>query len=220
MTGKGACLVICSRGLILKNMQGIPFIISGPSGAGKTTLYRLAVKSFQDVTHSVSYTTRVPRLGDKEGVDYRFVDNDRFDRMVEAGEFIEHAEVHGKKYGTSEKDLKELLDKGFNVILEIDVQGADMIRKRLEGGVYIFILPPSVEVCEQRLKSRGKDSSDEIEKRLRIAREEIKKAGEYEYIIINDDVDSAFETLKSIIVAERAKRLRVMDRVNDLFGQF
>lgn len=198
--------------------QGIPFIISGPSGAGKTTLYRLAVEAFEDVKHSVSYTTRRPRPGDVEGVDYRFVDEGRFDEMVTAGEFIEHAVVHGNKYGTSKADLDGLLATGTSVILEIDVQGAEEIRKRLTGGVYVFILPPSIEACRERLTTRGKDEPGVIDKRVRIALEEIKKAPEYDYIIINDDVQAAFATLKAIIEAERARGPRVMERVQGLFG--
>ncbi len=199
-------------------MRGIPFIVSAPSGAGKTTLCKMAVDFFPDLRHSISYTTRPPRDGEADGVDYRFVDDAAFDRMAERGEFLEHAGVHGKRYGTARKDLAAVIDAGLDIILDIDVQGAEKIKKTLEGGVYIFILPPSVEECERRLKTRAKDSPEEIEKRLRIALEEIRKAPAYEYIIINERLEEAFEKLKSVIVAERSKSARMMERVRKLFG--
>lgn len=199
-------------------MKGVPFIVSAPSGAGKTTLCKMAVAFFPGLRHSISYTTRPPRAGEVDGEDYRFVDDAGFDRMVESGEFLEYAGVHGKRYGTSRKDLSGLLDGGTDVILDIDVQGAEKVRGRLSGGVYIFILPPSVQACEERLRSRGKDSPEEIKKRLRIALDEIKKAPEYQYIIINDNLTAAFEKLKSILIAEKAASRRMMPRVAELFG--
>jgi len=199
-------------------MKGIAYIVSAPSGAGKTTLCKMAVDFFPGLRHSVSYTTRPPRAGEVDGEDYRFVSDHEFDRMIEEGEFLEHAGVHGKRYGTSRKDLSAMLSAGTDVILDIDVQGAEKVRERLSGGVCIFILPPSVEACEQRLKSRGKDSEQEIQKRLKIALDEIKKAGDYRYIIINDALDEAFEKLKAIIVAEKAASPRMMPRVEELFG--
>ncbi|MBI5587444.1 MAG: guanylate kinase [Deltaproteobacteria bacterium] len=199
-------------------MKGVPFIVSAPSGAGKTTLCKKAVAFFPGLRHSISYTTRPPRAGEVNGEDYRFIENSEFDRMVEAGEFLEYAGVHGKRYGTSRKDLLDLLEKGIDVILDIDVQGAEKTRGRLLGGVYIFILPPSVEACEERLKTRAKDSPEEIKKRLKIALDEIKKAPEYQYIIINDDLGTAFEKLKSIIISEKARSQRMMGKVKELFG--
>lgn len=197
--------------------KGIPFIVSAPSGAGKTTLCKKAVAFFPDLRHSISYTTRPPRDGEVNGADYWFITNAEFDRMVESGEFLEYAGVHGKRYGTSKKDLEGLLDKGVDVILDIDVQGAEKVRERLRGGVFIFILPPSVEACEQRLKTRALDSPEEIKRRLKIALDEIKKAPEYEYIIINDDLDAAFGKLRSIIISEKAKTARMIERVKKLF---
>ncbi|GMR04656.1 MAG: guanylate kinase [Thermodesulfobacteriota bacterium] len=169
--------------------------------------------------HSVSYTTRSPRPGDVNGVDYWFVDDGTFDRMIDEKEFLEYALVHGKRYGTSKKDLEEMLDAGLNVILEIDVQGARHLRELLDGGVYIFVLPPSVEACRQRLSARGKDSDEEIEKRLNVALGEIKEASFYDYIIFNDDVEAAFENLASIIRAEMCRKERLMERVEELFGR-
>ncbi|MFQ5736976.1 MAG: guanylate kinase [Thermodesulfobacteriota bacterium] len=199
-------------------MSGIPFIVSAPSGAGKTTLCKMAVDFFPDLRHSISYTTRAPRAGETDGADYVFVTDQVFDRMVVGGEFLEHAGVHGKRYGTSRKDLEAVTAGGLDIILDIDVQGAEKIRETLEGGVYIFILPPSIEECERRLRTRAQDTREEIEKRLRIALEEIGKAPLYEYIIINERLKDAFEKLKSIIIAERARSTRVMDRVKGLFS--
>lgn len=199
-------------------MKGIPFIVSAPSGAGKTTLCAKAVAFFADLRHSVSYTTRPPRLGEVDGVDYHFVDNVEFDRMVKAGEFLEYAGVHGKRYGTSRDDLDMLLSGGYDVMLDIDVQGAKSVREKISGGVYIFILPPSVEACRQRLNSRGKDSAGEIEKRLAIAIEEIKRASEYEYVIINDAINDAFERFKAVITAEKSKKACSREKVREIFG--
>lgn len=201
-------------------MAGIPFIVSAPSGAGKTTLCKRAVDYFTDMRFSVSYSTRKPRPGEVNGVDYWFVDDAVFDKMIADGDFLEYAGVYGKRYGTSKKDLEELLEKGWNVILEIDIQGAGKVRQRLSGGVYIFILPPSIKACEERLVSRGKDTPEEIKKRLTIAVEEIKKAPEYDYIILNDDLEDAFEKMKSVMTAERSKAARMFPKVKELFGSY
>ncbi len=211
-------------------MSGTPFIVSAPSGAGKTTLCRMLTRFFGDMRDSVSYTTREQRPGEEDGIDYRFVDAAAFESMAAANEFLEHADVFGKRYGTSGRDLERLLDVGFNVILEIDVQGAEKIKKNLGRGVYIFILPPSTEVCRERLVKRGKDSAAEIERRLGIAATEIKHAAQYDYIIINDDLDTAFDTLKAIVEAETgtdeaagkagaARRDAMMEKVEALFGK-
>ncbi len=211
-------------------MSGTPFIVSAPSGAGKTTLCRMLTGFFGDMRDSVSYTTREQREGEKDGVDYRFVDDATFENMAEQREFLEHADVFGKRYGTSGHDLERLLDVGFNVLLEVDVQGAEKIRKNLGRGVYIFILPPSIEVCRARLLLRGKDSATEIERRLSVAATEITHAPEYDYIIINDDLDAAFDTLKAIVEAETgtdeaagkagaARKDAMMAKVEAIFGE-
>jgi guanylate kinase len=199
-------------------MKGIAYIISAPSGAGKTTLCRMAAAHFPEIKNSVSYTTRKPRPGEVDGKDYWFIDDEAFDRMVEGGEFLEYAGVYGRRYGTSKKDLEALLEDGWSVILEIDVQGAARVRQTLKGGVYIFILPPSLKVCEQRLVERGKDSPEEINKRLKIAEEEIRKASRYDYLIVNDDLKRAFEELKSVMIAQKAASARMRDRLMELFG--
>lgn len=199
-------------------MKGIAYIISAPSGAGKTTLCRMAAQHFPEIRNSVSYTTRKARPGEVNGRDYWFVDDEVFDRMIENGEFLEHAGVYGRRYGTSKKDLEALLEEGWSVILEIDVQGAEKVRERLKGGVYIFILPPSLKACEERLRSRGKDSPEEIKKRLKIAEEEIRKAPGYDYLIVNDDLGRAFEELKAVMVAQKSAARRMEERLRDMFG--
>ncbi|HBG46971.1 MAG TPA: guanylate kinase [Deltaproteobacteria bacterium] len=200
-------------------MSGIAFIVSAPSGAGKTTLCKMAEGRFPDIKNSVSYTTRPSRPGESNGVDYWFVDDATFDRMVERGEFLEYADVYGKRYGTSKKDLEAFLARGESVILEIDVQGAANVRKRLSGGVFVFILPPSLKVAGERLVARGKDSAEEIKRRLGIAVDEIKRAFEYDYIVINDDLTRAFEEFSAIIVAERARSSRMAGKLKELFGK-
>ncbi|HAO93753.1 MAG: guanylate kinase [Deltaproteobacteria bacterium GWC2_56_8] len=199
-------------------MGGIPFIVSAPSGAGKTTLCKKAVDFFPDLRHSISYTTRLPRAGEVNGVDYWFIEDRVFDEMIARGEFLEYAGVYGKRYGTSKKDLDHLLSEGLSVILEIDIQGADQIREKIPGAVGVFILPPSIEACRVRLRQRGKDSTEEIEKRLNIALEEVKRAPLYDYIIINDDLEAAFERFKSVVAAEKARTPRMLEAVSGIFG--
>ncbi len=197
--------------------RGIPFIISGPSGAGKTTLYKLALSEIPGVRHSISYTTRPPRAGDVDGVDYHFVSEDVFKAMVSANEFIEHAHIHGNQYGTARADLEALLSGGSHVILEIDVQGAASMRKALAAGVYIFIAPPSIEACEKRLSARAKDSPEVIARRVRAAVEEIAHAPAYDYIVINDRLEDAFMRVKAIITAEAARSARLAPKIKELF---
>ena len=199
-------------------MSGIAYIVSAPSGAGKTTLCKMAAKEFPDIRNSVSYTTRMQRPGEVNGVDYWFVDDAVFDGMVSRGEFLEYADVYGRKYGTSKKDLDAMLEKGVCVILEIDVQGAANVRKRMEGGVFIFILPPSLKAAEERLSGRGKDTPEEMKRRLGIAVDEIRRAPEYDYIVVNDDLEKAFETFSSIIRAEKARSTRVKGALKGFFG--
>jgi len=167
---------------------------------------------------SVSYTTRKPRPGEKDGVEYRFIDNEKFEEMVKKDEFAEYAAVHGKKYGTSWKDLNGTLSRGIDTILDIDVQGAEKLRKKFERGVYIFVLPPSIGACLERLGKRGDTGPQDMEKRLNTAMEEIKTAPSYEYIIINDDLEGAFGKLKSIIIAERSKKEEMLGTLSRLFN--
>ncbi|HMK55617.1 MAG TPA: guanylate kinase [Dissulfurispiraceae bacterium] len=189
----------------MKRRKGSLFVVSAPSGAGKTTLCRRAGEVLDGLKHSVSYTTRAPRPGEIQDVHYTFVDQDEFRGMIADGEFIEWAEVHGNFYGTSRKRIEDIIGKADDVILDIDVQGARQLREHYPESVLIFILPPSMPVLEQRLCNRMSDSQEVIEKRLRKAREEISEYKDYDYVIVNDQFDEAFSAFSSIIEAERTK---------------
>jgi guanylate kinase len=182
---------------------GILFIVSAPSGTGKTTLVERLVQLMPDLTMSRSYTSRAAREGEKDGVDYNFISRDRFEAMVAHGEFLEWAEVFGNLYGTSTVDTDRCLSRG-DLVLVIDVQGARQVRRLRPESVGIFVLPPSFEVLEQRLRGRSKDSDAAIARRLEVARQEVGGVLDYDYVVINDDVDPAVERLKSIVRAERA----------------
>lgn len=200
-------------------MAGILYIVSAPSGAGKTTLCKMAVEYFSSLRHSISYTTRPSRPGETDGVEYKFIDDAAFDAMIARGDFLEHANVFGKRYGTSRIDLERLLAEGVDILLEIDVQGAEEVRKTLNRGVFVFVLPPSVEECRKRLEARGKDLPEEIERRLALALAEIKRLFDYEYVIINDNLAAAFEELKAVILAETVRKDRATEKVRRLFGE-
>jgi guanylate kinase len=181
------------------------FVITAPSGAGKTSLIEALMREDPTLKLSISYTTRPPRPGEKNGVDYHFVDDATFLAMHGRGEFLESAEVHGYRYGTSKKVITEALGRGEDLILEIDWQGARQVRAIYPGCVGIFILPPSVEELERRMRSRAQDSEAVMRRRLDNAREELAHSGEFEYRIINNDFDTARRELAEIIRNERAK---------------
>ncbi len=186
-----------------KKSKGSLFIVSAPSGAGKTTLCRMLVSSLANLKFSVSYTTRRARPDEMNDRDYTFVSREDFLRMADAGEFIEWAEVHGELYGTSKKRVRELLDEGNDVVLDVDTQGAMQIRERYNEGVYIFILPPSLEALRKRLEKRMTDSREEIGRRLRRAITEIKTFREYDYVIINGVLENALREFEAIIISHR-----------------
>ena len=182
--------------------KGKLFVITAPSGAGKTSLIEAVMRDDPTLKLSISYTTRAPRPGEKNAVDYHFVDDKTFLAMRERGEFLESAEVHGYRYGTSKKVITEALARGEDLILEIDWQGAQQVRRIYPGCVGIFILPPSVEELERRMRSRGQDSELVIRRRLDNARGEMEHAGEFNYAIINKDFQTALRELKQIIQRE------------------
>ena len=186
--------------------RGILFVVSSPSGGGKGTLIQRVLKQVPSLSYSVSYTTRPPRNGEVEGREYFFVTTERFEEMVAAGEFLEWARVHGKLYGTSRDQVFRDVHEGRDIILEVDVQGADSVRELVKDSVSIFILPPSVEILRKRLVARGTDSPEELELRLRNAPEELKRYKAFDYVIINDEVERAAGQLSCIIDAERAGR--------------
>jgi guanylate kinase len=193
--------------------DGLLYIISAPSGAGKTTLLKRVMGFFPDKRFSVSYTTRPPRPEERDGEDYHFVSPSRFDQMVKEGEFAEWAEVLGHRYGTAVHTIRENLSQGIDLILDIDSQGARQIKDHFKEGIFIFILPPSVESLRDRLQARSVDEQDVIQFRVSRARDEMKQASWYDYIIVNDDFEEAVEQLKSIIIAERCRRERVLERI-------
>jgi guanylate kinase len=189
--------------------RGILFVVSAPSGAGKTSLCREIVQWVPNLQHSISYTTRQVRTSETPGADYHFISQEMFEGMVQAEAFIEWAAVHNNYYGTSRKDLQAILGQGIDVILDIDSQGAMQIKRRYDNGVFIYILPPSFEDLRQRLTGRRADAPDEIHRRLARAREEIRDYEAYDYLIVNDDFQHALDELKCIILSERGRMSRV-----------
>ncbi len=184
-------------------MKGKLFVITAPSGAGKTSLIEAVMRDDPSLKISVSYTTRPPRKGEKDGVDYHFIEEPTFRKMQAQGEFLECAEVHGNHYGTSKQVILDAVKRGDDIILEIDWQGAQQVRKLYPDCVGIFILPPSVEELERRMRARGQDSDAVIRRRLDNAREELAHAGEFKYAIINKDFETARRELASVIQSER-----------------
>jgi len=180
------------------------FIVSAPSGTGKTTVVERLVKVTDRLKLSRSYTSRAPRGDEQDGVDYNFVSRARFEAMIANGEFLEWADVFGNLYGTSAPGTKRCLESGDDVVLVIDVQGARKVRATGLPHVAIFVLPPSYEVLEQRLRGRSKDSEEDIRRRLEVAREEVSAFEEYDYVVINDEFDACVERVKGIVLGERS----------------
>lgn len=187
---------------------GVLFVVSAPSGAGKTSLLRTLIPTDPRLRLSVSHTTRPPRPGERDGEHYHFVDRARFEAMVAAGQFLEHARVFDNLYGTAEQSVRDVLGADLDVVLEIDWQGARQVRARFPEAVSVFIVPPSVEALRQRLGGRGQDSDEIIERRMRDARSELSHFGEYDYLVVNDAFDQALEDLRAIVAAERLSRPR------------
>jgi len=184
------------------------FVVAAPSGAGKTSLTRALLAQEPAIRLSVSYTTRQPRPGEKDGVDYHFVTSDRFASLRDAGEFLEHAHVHGNWYATSAAWLKAQVDAGQDVLLEIDWQGAAQVRRLVPASVHIFILPPSLDSLRERLTRRGQDEAATIERRLAAGREEMRHCAEFDYVIINQEFASAVDDLRAIVRASRLRSAR------------
>lgn len=185
--------------------KGEVFVISAPSGTGKTTLARRILEEVDNLVFSVSHTTRSPRAGEIDGADYYFVDRPQFDRMVESGEFLEWAEVGDFRYGTSRRSIDRITSSGGDVLLDLDTQGAAAIRRALPGAILIFLMPPGLDVLRRRLRHRGSEDPEELERRISLADGEMARAGMYDYIVINDDLNTAFEKLKAILVAARCR---------------
>jgi guanylate kinase len=184
------------------------FVISAPSGSGKSTLVKMLLEAVEGVDFSVSYTTRAPRPGERDGESYRFVKREEFLAMLDAGRLLEWAEVFGNFYGTPRTVLEEAQQRGHDLVLDIDVQGAAQLKKQLPDAVTVFILPPSRAELEKRLRSRSLDADDVMRRRLRDARREIANYAAYDYVLVNDQLDRAAERLKGILLAERCRRQR------------
>jgi guanylate kinase len=186
------------KGRKMENKRGVLFVISGPSGVGKGTLRKELFKRMEGLTYSVSCTTRQPREGERDGVDYRFIDMETFMNYVKENKFLEWAKVHGNYYGTLESDVRKLLDEGHDIVLEIDVQGALQVKNKMPEAVLIFIMPPSEEELIKRLDRRGTENDRELEERIKNAKKEILESKKYDFIVVNDDLKKAVEELEKI----------------------
>jgi guanylate kinase len=200
--------------------QGVLYVVSSPSGGGKGTLIRRMLEVVPDLRYSVSYTTRAPRNGEENGREYFFVDRERFGEMIEAGAFLEWANVHGNLYGTAKDQVVNETTAGHDIVLEVDVQGAASVRSLGLDSVSIFILPPSLETLRQRLIARGADSPEELEVRLRNAPAELNQYVAFDYLIFNDEIERAAVQLASIISAERARLSRQESLVRQVIDKF
>ena len=203
--------------------RGDLFIVSSPSGAGKTTLIRRVLEDPRiggTLHFSVSHTTRRPRTGERDGVEYYFVDEAAFRTIEENGGFLEWAVVHGNLYGTSRAEVEPRLEKGLAVLLDIDVQGARQVRSHVPEAVKVIVFPPSREVLEARLKARASDAPEVVRRRLAAARKEMEEWGEFEYAIINEDLEAAVDELRSILVARRAGKSRRRERLESILRTF
>ena len=186
-------------------MSGLLFVVSGPSGVGKSTIRKEVMKICPGLRYSVSCTTRLPRVNEVEGVDYHFVDLATFEAMRARGDFVEWAKVHGNYYGTPRQPLETFWREGFDVILEIDVQGAKQVKKVYPQGIFVFIAPPSLRVLEERLRGRRSDLEDDVLLRMTNAHLEMESIRDYNYLIINDVLEEAVDRFRAIVVAERCR---------------
>jgi guanylate kinase len=203
-----------------QDRRGLLFIVSAPSGAGKTTLVERLVEQLPRLKMSRSYTSRAARQGEADGVDYNFVSRDKFEAMVAAGDFLEWASVFGNLYGTCASDTEKLLASGHDVVLVIDVQGARKVRTQGIETSAVFVMPPSFEVLEQRLRGRSKDAEAEIQRRLQVARDEVAAYAEYDFVVVNDELTAAVDRLRSIVVSERARLQRMRDEAETIVRTF
>jgi guanylate kinase len=196
--------------------RGVLFVVSGPSGVGKSTLVKAALARVPDIGFSVSATTRAPREGERDGVDYHFVTPAGFADRVAAGEFLEHATVYDRRYGTLRAPTEAVLAEGRSILLDIDVQGSAQVRRAMPEAVHVYILPPSWETLERRLVARGADGAEVIARRMALAEEQLRAAPGYDYQVVNDDLDAAHAVLQGILLAEISRtprRQRALARV-------
>lgn len=196
--------------------RGLVLVVSAPSGTGKTTICRAFMKSEPRIHFSVSYTTRVPRKGERDGKDYFFVSDDEFRKLIAEGEFVEWAENYGNLYGTSKGAIRDCVDRGNDLLLDVDPRGAKNIKKFHPEGVFVFILPPSLDILKERLQRRGSEKEETVKLRTDRALEEIGEAQWYDYVIFNEDVGESLEILKSVYVAEKHRQKRLKSKINNL----
>jgi guanylate kinase len=196
------------------------FIISAPSGSGKSTLVACLLARDPQLRFSVSYTTRTVRGNEKPGESYIYISRQEFEERIQRGEFLEHAQVFGNYYGTNRKVLEQARSEGKDLILDIDVQGARQLKERIPEAVSIFVLAPSRDILEQRLRMRSEDSEEVIQRRLRDAAEEIRNYAEYDYVIVNHQLEESIDTLAAIIKAERVRRIRMEDQIRPILRSF
>jgi guanylate kinase len=201
-------------------MRANVYIVSAPSGSGKTTLLQSLLRTFKDLKFSVSHTTRQPRQGERDGVDYFFTERKTFLEMVDRGEFLEWAEYYGQLYGTSRGFVEENLSVGRDVILDIDVNGARQVKQKVEGAIGVFIMPPSFAELERRLRSRRQESDEAIQRRLEIARDEISHCRDYDYIVVNDVLEDSIRILEAIVRSGRARPWRQQARIDEIIASF
>jgi guanylate kinase len=199
--------------------NGDVFVISAPSGSGKTTICRLLLERVERLRISVSYTTRPRKNGEVDGTDYYFINDNKFDKMVNSNEFLEHATVYGNKYGTALKTVKSIVSGGEDAVLEIDVQGGGKVRSALPGAVSIAVFPPDRESLVRRLNARGRDSAEEIERRLDAASREIRELLTYDFLVVNDDLDRAVSQVECIVRACRLRNGRTRETIERTFMQ-
>ncbi|HEX8749192.1 MAG TPA: guanylate kinase [Pyrinomonadaceae bacterium] len=200
--------------------RGMLIIVSSPSGGGKGTLIRRVLKTVPNVGYSVSFTTRPAREGEMDGRDYFFISQEGFREMIARGEFLEWAHVHAHLYGTGRAQVEKELKERRDIILEIDVQGAESVRRVVPGAVGVFILPPSFEILRERLVARGSERASELSLRLKNSRSEVERYREFDYVIINDDAESAAAQLAAVIYAERARRERQRQAAEEILNSF
>lgn len=196
--------------------KGCLIVVSGPSGTGKGTVCGEFLRARKEISYSISATTRSPREGEQDGVNYYFLSRAEFERMIEKGELLEWAEVYGNYYGTPLKKIEERLAEGRDILLEIDTQGALNVQKKFPDGVYVFILPPSIDELARRLRGRGTDTEDVVSRRLAAAASEIAIAKEYAFAIVNDKVENAVRTLAAIVDAEHARTRNNLETIDEI----
>ena len=209
-----------SSGTATQPARGGLFVVSAPSGTGKTTLVERLVEQVAGLAMSRSYTSRPARAGETDGVDYNFISGAQFEAMISRGEFLEWADVFDNLYGTRAADTQRLLDEGHDVMLVIDVQGARQVRRKGLALASIFVLPPSLSVLERRLRGRSKDSDEAIARRLAVAREEVSSYTDYDYVVVNDTIDAAVDRLRAIVLGERARRERMQPVAESILATF